>query len=56
MTRCNILWNWLLRRAWGLTKIAQIASVDKTLKDETNWDICEMMWTIRDAEKNLDVI
>lgn len=56
MTRCNILWNWCLRRWWSLTKIAQIASVNKTLKDETNADICEMMWAIRDAEKDLDVI
>lgn len=56
MTRCNILHNWLLRRAWGFIKLAQIASVNKTLKDKGNWDICEKLRTIRDAEKDLDVI
>lgn len=56
MTRCNILHNWLLRRALGFIKLAQIASVNKTLKDKANGDICEKLRTIREAEKDLDVI
>jgi hypothetical protein len=56
MTKCNILRNWLLRRGWGFIKLAQIASVNKTLKDKVNWDICEKLRAIREAEKDLDVI
>lgn len=56
MTRCNILWNWLLRRWWSLTKIAQIASVDKTLKETADVDVGEMAKEIRKAEEGLDII
>lgn len=56
MTRCNILWNWCLRRWWSLTKLAQVISVDKTLKETADVDISEMMRDLRMAEKDLDII
>ena len=56
MTRCNILWNWCLRRWWSLTKIAQTVSVDKPLKETADVDISEMMKDIREVEEGLDTI